>query len=185
MDTVFSIAVWNDRRYWNFHVGQDGAKLQVRNVSLTVPPGALMKQRTLTVAISCNASDIPKLPDNQHLVGPVMHFHPHGLRFQQPVTLSFHGITVMQESSKDIGLVQVKVYIFYYFYQSSSCLNSFGSIIECFEWYIFSVYSILCTYNLLCLDNFEQAFVFLILKQMLGYGIVSQSKNTSIISWIY
>ena len=104
MDSVFSIAVWNDRRYWNFEVGQDGAKLQVRNISLTVPPGALMEECTITVAISCNPSDIPKLPDNQHLVGPVVHFLPHGLKFQQPVTLSFHGITVMQESSKMLVL---------------------------------------------------------------------------------
>ena len=104
--------MWNDRRYWNFDVGQDGATLQVRNVSLIVPPCALTKELTLTVAISCNASDMPKLPDNQHLVGPVVHFFPHGLTFQQPVTLSFNGITVMQESSKLLVLYRYEYTVF-------------------------------------------------------------------------
>ena len=100
-----------DRRFWNFQVGQDGATLQVRSVSLTVPPGALTVERTLTVAISDNVSDIPKLPDNQHLIGPVVHLLPHGLKFQQLVTLSIHGLDIMLESPKMLVLYRYELYI--------------------------------------------------------------------------
>ncbi|KAI0219723.1 hypothetical protein LSAT2_028753 [Lamellibrachia satsuma] len=112
------VKVWNDRFYWNFQVGPEGAKLevknvsqtfpqdapeierdslfgpegsnvQVKNVSLTIPPDALEKELTITIAISWNRSDLPKLDDGQFLVGPVVHCLPHGLYFKRPVKLSF------------------------------------------------------------------------------------------------
>ena len=98
-----------DRYFWNFQVGQDGATLQVRSISLTVPPGALPVERTLTVGISDNTSDIPELPDNQHLIGPVVHLLPHGLKFQQPVALAFHGLDIMLESSKMLVLYRYEL----------------------------------------------------------------------------
>ena len=100
----------NDRRYWNFHVGPEGCCIHVRNVSLTIPKGALEKERTISIAFSYNTSDQPKLPYNQLLVGPVVHCLPHGLSFKQPVTLSFdYNPEAVQESSKMLVLYRYTI----------------------------------------------------------------------------
>ncbi|KAI0221409.1 hypothetical protein LSAT2_027246, partial [Lamellibrachia satsuma] len=97
--------VLNDRRYWNFNVCPEGCCIHVGNVSLTIPKGALEKERTISIAFSYNTSDRPKLPYNQLLVGPVVHCLPHGMAFKQPVTLSFdYYPEAVQESSKMLVL---------------------------------------------------------------------------------
>ncbi|KAI0226068.1 hypothetical protein LSAT2_023224 [Lamellibrachia satsuma] len=97
--------VLNDRWYWNFHVGPEGCFIRVRNVSLTIPKGALEKERTISIAFSYNTSDRPKLPYNQLLVGPVVHCLPHGMAFKHCVTLSFdYDPEAVQESSKMLVL---------------------------------------------------------------------------------
>ncbi|KAI0230594.1 hypothetical protein LSAT2_019088 [Lamellibrachia satsuma] len=82
--------VWNDRRFWNFKVGPEGATLHVRNVSFTIPAGALEKKVIITIVISCKKSDEPKLKDDQRFIGPVVYCLPHGLSFKRPVTLQFN-----------------------------------------------------------------------------------------------
>ena len=95
----------NDRQYWNFCVGPEGCCIHVRNISLTIPKGALEKERTISIAFSYNASDRSKLPYNQLLVGPVVHCLPHDMSFKRPVTLSFyHDLQAAQESSKMLVL---------------------------------------------------------------------------------
>jgi len=87
----------------------------VRNVSLTIPPNALPHELTLTLAISCNTSDVPDLSDNQHLVGPVVHCLPHGLEFNKPVTLSFHDLNVREKSCKILVKYRYKAILFVVF----------------------------------------------------------------------
>ncbi|KAI0213683.1 hypothetical protein LSAT2_001257 [Lamellibrachia satsuma] len=86
--------VCRDRLYWNVNAGRAGAALEEMNVSVTVPPGALERNITVTLVISGNKSDLPQfkngqLNDDQRLVGPVVHCLPHGLHFKKPVTLLF------------------------------------------------------------------------------------------------
>ena len=77
----------------------------MRNISLTIPPGALEEQLTITMAISYNEEDLPKLPDKQLLVGPVVHCLWHGLEFKRPIKLSFdYGPEAVQASSKMLVL---------------------------------------------------------------------------------
>ena len=77
----------------------------MRNISLTIPQGALEEELTITMAISSNEEDLPKLPDNQHLVGPVVHCLWHGLEFKQAVKLSFdYDPEAVQVSSKMLVL---------------------------------------------------------------------------------
>ena len=92
-------AVLDDRFYWNFLVGPGGDTLQLENVSLVIPEGALERELTVTLAISCNSSDMPLLTDDQRLFGPIIHCLPHGLQFKKPVTLSFDDshATMLQE----------------------------------------------------------------------------------------
>ena len=82
-------AVLDDRFYWNFNVGPKGDTLHLENVALVIPEGALDRELTVTLAISCNAADMPKLSDGRCLLGPVIHCLPHGLHFDKPATLSF------------------------------------------------------------------------------------------------
>ena len=62
----------------------------MKNVSLTIPPDVLKKVLAITIAISWNRSDLPKLDDGQFLVGPVVHCLPHGLYFKRSVKLPFY-----------------------------------------------------------------------------------------------
>ena len=71
-------------------MGPSGGELEVMNVKLSIPEGALDRDTTITIAISNNKSDRPKLKNDQSFVGPVVHCLPHGLRFNKPVTLLFH-----------------------------------------------------------------------------------------------
>ena len=87
--TVFRSAVWRDRFYWNINVGPTGANIEATNISLKIPQDALDSEVTITLAISWNKADLPRLQDDQRLVGPIIHCLPHGLRFKKPVTLSF------------------------------------------------------------------------------------------------
>ena len=106
----------NDRCYWNFQVGKEGASLRVRNVSLTIPQGAIDKEITITLAISENAFDIPKSSGSRVFVGPVVHCLPHGLYFKRLVKLAFdYSPEEVQEPSKMLVLYR---YVFLHAYLS-------------------------------------------------------------------
>ena len=84
-----TFTVLNDRFYWNFTVGPAGDTLQVGNMTLFIPEGALNTERTITLAISSNTADLPELSGDERLFGPIVHCLPHGLQLNKPATLSF------------------------------------------------------------------------------------------------
>ena len=82
----------------------------MKNVSLTIPPGALEEELTITMAISSNKKDQPKLPHNQLLVGSVVHCLWHGLKFKRQIKLSFdYDPEEVQASSKMLVLYRYVV----------------------------------------------------------------------------
>ena len=111
--------VCDDTFFWNFQVGPEGGRLlvkdvvqmfprhaldekqelayglngcnvQVEDVSLSIPPGALENEITVTLGISWGKSDVSTMSRDQVLVGPVVHCLPNDLHFNRPVKLSFH-----------------------------------------------------------------------------------------------
>ena len=82
-------AVLDDRFYRNFHVGPRGDTLELENTTLFIPEGALNREHTITLAISCNEADMPELSGDERPFGPIVHYLPHGLTFDRPATLSF------------------------------------------------------------------------------------------------
>ena len=106
--------------------GPEGSNVQVKNVSLTIPPDALEKELTITIAISWNRSDLPKLDDGQFLVGPVVHCLPHGLYFKRPVKLSFQ----CEQKVMDMQVLSRYVILFicahsYIYFSKPNWLNIF------------------------------------------------------------
>ena len=69
-------------------IGTAGGRLHLYGVSLEIPPGALLVEKSIRLGIIWEISHKPKLNENKAMLCPVVSCEPHGLHFQKPVKLT-------------------------------------------------------------------------------------------------
>ena len=69
-------------------VGPEGGEFQSGSLSLTVPPGAVSSETLIQAQFVFDAEPMPT-EDNWFVLSPILALQPHGLSFEEPVSIRF------------------------------------------------------------------------------------------------